>query len=574
MATAVDDASDEEVTVTGCQRQKELLPQTAVLGRSVFESSAQSKAFRLECVAPRPGSRATFTPRDGARLKDVPGDGKCAYHAVCRAYQACVGVARSKVIETLKQMVIIGGLQHVFEGSGFDDIQEAVDCCRRGNAEETAPATAAALGPLELNTELSKEHLERARALRLTELRTRSTDHHPDVPEPRTYNGLIERVCERVEQDWLDVTWFAILANSLRVNIALWEPSGQGEKLQLYSAGGMAGLFLYSKRFRHDEEGDLWLHLLYHTDDAPFASRDVSAGQITHNHFGWLQLGENAQRRFLTQVISAPAGENLVEPGMSGVAHSGADKTPSQPEKKPPDVAKRTTSQLSKGKGKSSVRASAASSEMKEGSRRKPGGKDKAKQEQVGAGISRVANNGESKSPRPPVPMSPEAKKRGKTQPSRGKGKSSVRCSSGRSGIRVKSSRVRVRHKGTRRRRLEEGTSDEWPADRENKDVEDQPAFAAISDDSKVVADAKKISEPAYREAFIRCRVRKSLGDEVRRSCVSVVLCEMVARDGHKSIGIQISSVFPVSAVDQYGGSSIVRMGEGMCAVYFPCTRA
>ncbi|CAN0400827.1 unnamed protein product, partial [Pylaiella littoralis] len=123
----------------------------------------------------------------------------------------------------------------------------------------------------------------------------------PQSSDKRTW--LHDRVLQRVQQDWCDVTWFALLADSLGINIAVWEPAGVNRDLQIYQAiDNMKGLFLYDKKDRMDEEGPQWLHLLFHTMDKPFAAwAGVKPGEgpmMTHNHFSWMSLSGEAGERF------------------------------------------------------------------------------------------------------------------------------------------------------------------------------------------------------------------------------------------------------------------------------------
>ena len=100
-----------------------------------------------------------------------------------------------------------------------------------------------------------------------------------------------------MQSDWLDVNWFSLLAEEIGVNITVWKPAEDGDNVQLYAAlgGGAVGLFLHDKRERMDEEGDFWLHLIYHPGEKPFEARDeVKPGfdrHVMHNHFDFLQLG-------------------------------------------------------------------------------------------------------------------------------------------------------------------------------------------------------------------------------------------------------------------------------------------
>lgn len=76
------------------------------------------------------------------------------------------------------------------------------------------------------------------------------------IPSERTYKWLRESIQHRVENDWLDVRWLALLADALGVNIVVCEPAGVNNQLRVYAAGGVQGIFLYEyKKARTDEGG-------------------------------------------------------------------------------------------------------------------------------------------------------------------------------------------------------------------------------------------------------------------------------------------------------------------------------
>ncbi|CAN0322659.1 unnamed protein product, partial [Pylaiella littoralis] len=166
----------------------------------------------------------------------------------------------------------------------------------------------------------------------------------PQSSDKRTCKWLHDRVLQRVQQDWCDVTWFALLADSLGINIAVWEPAGVNRDLQIYQAtDNMKGLFLYDKKDRMDEEGPQWLHLLFHTMDKPFTARaGVKPGEgpmMTHNHFSWMSLSGEAGERFKRAIGSGQqqaGGPEALRDARSGLSTAiggrGIKRKNTQPE--------------------------------------------------------------------------------------------------------------------------------------------------------------------------------------------------------------------------------------------------
>ncbi|CAN0301813.1 unnamed protein product [Pylaiella littoralis] len=294
MPTAAAVEGTQDATITGVQTEKELLPRSAGRGSRACEQHPGVLDMRLQCVMPGENSRSVYTPIGGCRMHLTIGDGQCGYRAVGGALIKSKGYARSKTVEDLKRLTQEAAIRHIMQG-----------------ATPAAAAAAAAPPPTEEfgNRLISRDQLDRARSLRLSQIRDLWGELVDEVdPSERTADWVDKTVKKRVEEDWLDVTWLGLLADNLGVNIVLWEPSGIDRLLRIYSAGGSKGLFLYDKKDRMDEEGDHWLHLLYHTDSRPFTARaEITLSQddpVAHNHFTWIDLGSDAVTDFITAMSS------------------------------------------------------------------------------------------------------------------------------------------------------------------------------------------------------------------------------------------------------------------------------
>ncbi|CAN0191841.1 unnamed protein product [Ectocarpus sp. 12 AP-2014] len=284
MAAAV--ADSEWVMCDGAFTRTELQPQPAVRGRAAFERMhLAAKPISMECVDRKKkeasdGGRATrtvFLPVDRARVKHAAGDGSCGYHSIRGGLLGCRGqVHTPHGVDAIKTALVSRLLRHVL-GTEFDP-------------EAT----------------LEDDEVTKGKDLGLTEIKNCATGKViKGQPKGELRCDWFEaRVNEKIEKEWLDVSWLAFIADLYEVNIAVWEPTGSGENVQLYSAASARGLFLFDKAQKMDEAGDYWIHLLFRNLGDPWAARSGVNGVVDenahdrNNHFDWLELGADAAASF------------------------------------------------------------------------------------------------------------------------------------------------------------------------------------------------------------------------------------------------------------------------------------
>jgi len=156
-----------------------------------------------------------------------------------------------------------------------------------------------------MTTPLSKEQVDRARALQCT-VTFRYFPYKVAKDEPKdksvmTHGWLQTRVDEKFRTEWLDASWFSLVPELYGVNVAVWEPTGEGQEVQLYKKiASMWGLYLFDKKIKHDEEGHLWVHLLYRSGSSWTARVEIqgSGGTDRLNHFDCLELGTDVGGAF------------------------------------------------------------------------------------------------------------------------------------------------------------------------------------------------------------------------------------------------------------------------------------
>jgi len=116
-----------------------------------------------------------------------------------------------------------------------------------------------------------------------------------------THEWLQTRVDEKFRTQWLDASWFSLVPELYGVNVAVWEPTGKGREAQLYKKfTSMWGLYPFDKQMKHDEEGHLWVHLLYRSGSSWTARVEIqgSGGTDSLNHFDCLELGTDVGGAF------------------------------------------------------------------------------------------------------------------------------------------------------------------------------------------------------------------------------------------------------------------------------------
>eukprot|EP00752_Nemacystus_decipiens_P016861 g15093.t1 len=135
-----------------------------------------------------------------------------------------------------------------------------------------------------------------------------------------TYAWLEALVEEKLREEWLDLCWFSLIPEMYKVNVAVWEPTGEGKEVQLFKQN-MWGLFLFPKKIKHDEEGHKWVHLLYRSGSSWHPRRDVSGrGRIIfHNHFDCLELGADVEEKFDATISVGRDGGSGLRPPLSPV---------------------------------------------------------------------------------------------------------------------------------------------------------------------------------------------------------------------------------------------------------------
>lgn len=179
-----------------------------------------------------------------------------------------------------------------------------------------------------MTTPLSIEQIRRARALQCTEtfemFPYAVVKGEPENKSVMTYAWLQDRVDEKFRTEWLDASWLSLVPETYGVNVAVWEPTGKGQEVQLYKKI-MWGLFLFDKKIKHDEEGHLWVHLLYRSGSSWRARVEVqgSGGTSRHNHFDCLELGAQFGAAFNDTISVARHGG-----GGGGREGGGGDISP------------------------------------------------------------------------------------------------------------------------------------------------------------------------------------------------------------------------------------------------------
>ncbi|CAB1108533.1 unnamed protein product [Ectocarpus sp. CCAP 1310/34] len=125
-----------------------------------------------------------------------------------------------------------------------------------------------------------------------------------------TYGWLDSIVQEKLRTEWLDLCWLSLIPEMYGVNIAVWEPTGRGQLVQLYKKN-MWGLFMFDKEIKHDEEGQKWVHLFYRSGSSWEARTEVGGDENTvsrHIHFDFLELGADFEAEFDAIISVARSG--------------------------------------------------------------------------------------------------------------------------------------------------------------------------------------------------------------------------------------------------------------------------
>ncbi|CAB1111543.1 unnamed protein product [Ectocarpus sp. CCAP 1310/34] len=282
---------EPEVEVTGVCTPQELLPQAYRLGRDAANKAGfESSLPKVNCIVKRRKSRRTFTPPREAQAHEVAGDGDCAYHALLKGLQASLGQTNMRVPR------MSDGVKSALKHSIISHI--------------LGPSASQAV----MTTLLSTEQTRRARALQCTET-VRMHPYELNTPEPAdkgvmTYSWLDLIVQEKLRTEWLDLCWLSLIPEMYGVDIAVWEPTGRGQLVQLYKKN-MWGLFLFDKKIKHNEEGQKWVHLLYRSGSSWEARTGVGGDENTvsrHIHFDFLELGADFEAEFDAMISVARSG--------------------------------------------------------------------------------------------------------------------------------------------------------------------------------------------------------------------------------------------------------------------------
>ncbi|CAN0055524.1 unnamed protein product [Pylaiella littoralis] len=488
-----------EVTVTDrCTERR--LPQSAVLGCKVFDHMG-TDALMLECVAPARGSRSVFTPPSAARIHRVdPGDGGCccAYQAVRGALKhCCVGAAGTKTKEDIKQIVVASGTQHVLHGLP---------------AAASSATAGAATPPIEGSVPLSACQLERLRGLRMLadSSRTMPAGGDPMIvvssseeaaaaeasEESRTHEWLDKSVRSRVETDQFDVTWLALLADGLGVNVAVWEPvTGDNnihnkKTVQLYNsavaaaataAGGeeVRGLFLCDKNHRMDEGGGLWVHLLHNR-------LDNSSGVFAQ------------QQQQMQKQLADPQEASSPAPRSGRLSMRMERKEPASGSKENPQPVHQATQTIkdgSRAKQKPLVPDASPATATKPPA---PKVNERGKKRKIGEGSSEKAGSSSS-----------QGKGKGKARSTGADREGGRKISSGGCGSigSIGSSEDHASY---------DSDGSIGAGDTDYYHFKIPGAFASLTKNrKKLVSDLSKIAEPKYKRAFMLCSERKTLGQKL-----------------------------------------------------------
>lgn len=319
VATAAGGVMSDDST-TDVSAVSEWSPRSAVLGRKVYEHLPSAASLRLDCVTAKGGARTVYTPPQKTSVHVVAGDGESGWESTCGGMRHCVGQTRTPTVECMKTMVVSGAIKHALGGREPSEIQT-----------------------FRLSAVLSEEQLARSRSVCMTESASDSRVVKTEpAGEKRTCGWFRDCAQQRVSHDVLDVTWLALIAEGLGVNIMVWEPSGVDQEVQPYEVGSVKGLFMCGKKDKIDEAGDHWVHLLYRSSADPWAARAgvATAGRhARHNHFDWLQLGDNAAELFAhiiakaqeqLQYAEAPAAAEVTDRSKPKVTDSASAPDPPQ----------------------------------------------------------------------------------------------------------------------------------------------------------------------------------------------------------------------------------------------------
>lgn len=109
--------------------------------------------------------------------------------------------------------------------------------------------------------------------------------------------------------------------------------------MQMYKAMEVWGLYLFDKKLKRDEEGHLWIHLLYRTG-LGWSARQVldggaSGGARCHNHFDWLEFGNEAADVFEEKIAHGrQLAEDKADPARPAATLSQERRTSSVPGKR------------------------------------------------------------------------------------------------------------------------------------------------------------------------------------------------------------------------------------------------
>jgi len=218
-APAVAYSDDESVEFEQTtSREVALLHGTASRGRGLAETVLRAHdgaPLKLKCAMKRAGARTAYTPQGGASVAEVQGDGCCAYWATQASLQMCMGITRApRSPDEIKSALRASMIAHIL-----------------GSASPAGMDT-------DVTAHLSKDQIAKAVALELQELREFPSRRTVAVTQRKdmTLGWLQQRVADKITQEWFHVDWFAFIAEIYKVNIAVWEPTGEGQQVQLYSS--------------------------------------------------------------------------------------------------------------------------------------------------------------------------------------------------------------------------------------------------------------------------------------------------------------------------------------------------
>ena len=471
------------VPVYHVRKEQELAPQPAALGQRV-QQHIDGSASRIICSTELTrGGRVMVLP-DRAGVYTVKPDGHCGFSAMSAGLQVCLGRTRAAPTpENMRSVVARRATEHVLGASGVED----------------------------LTAVLSPDQLGRARSVRIPDVLGAAVEEMT-APEDKTVGWFREKAQLSATTKWIDVTWFSFLASEYGVNIMLWEPSPTYGTVQPYSAALTAGMFLFEKKDKMDEEGDRWVHLLYRKHDDPWAAREGvgEAGHKQHNHFDRLQLGLNVHTSFIDVVrVAKEKALGMAAPVPSASATAG---------KKAPGSAKVDGEEVDDPEF--SMRPSGSNSNNSSSSSRQAEGK-------AAAGKKSKAKIGSKVGVKRPTERQPGDSKRHKAGGAPGKQRKAVgvpgkRKAGGAPGEgRGAAKKCKSTPTGRRKSVKSNGQVDEANYDSDGSigggDHErTQGSFASMSqNEKKVVAAMKKIQELKYRRAYLLSNKRRARGLKV-----------------------------------------------------------